>query len=658
MRKFFNTLGGRLLLWFLVLSLVPVIFVGVMNFYVSRDQITKATNDTLLGKAQEAAGVIDSYLDDKVSVLEGLVPQLKSLKAEDKEAIVGVLARTKPLVRDAEFFFWADSSGISYNDVGGQADISDRQYFQEAIQGKVAFSSVILNRETGAKSIAIAVPAEGSAGTFVVGMVLNTGVLNNLVASASYGKSGYAFMVDSTGMVMAHPNEEKIATENIAKDGSEELVQLGKKMIQGQAGVGVYTEDGVEKLVAYAPVKTTGWVVATNVPVAEIHAGVAAVMRATVLVIVVVALVVALVALLISRQISRPIIRLSEHADEMATGNLNVEIETGYYGELGILAESMKKMLKNTRSIVISVSQSIDRLENAIREISQGSSQTAEAAGQVAETINQVSSGVQEMAQNATNITDAAERTAEQINALARNVDQIAEKTDENVGRTEHGENVMKDLAEKIKKTAALVEEEKQAMVRLTEQAKRIEGITDIITGIADQTNLLALNAAIEAARAGEAGRGFAVVAEEVRKLAEESSARANEIASLIGQITGDVERSAKATEEAAKLFEEQVAVGDQALEEFIQIAASTRDIAELLKEVRQQAEVVTEQAQKVNSEVANIAAISQENAAAAEEIAASTEEMSSAAHAISSNADELVTMVEKLKEQNRRFVL
>ena len=43
----------------------------------------------------------------------------------------------------------------------------------------------------------------------------------------------------------------------------------------------------------------------------------------------------------------------------------------------------------------------------------------------------------------------------------------------------------------------------------LAERSQEINGIVDLISGIASQTNLLALNAAIEAARAGEAGRGF-----------------------------------------------------------------------------------------------------------------------------------------------------
>lgn len=80
------------------------------------------------------------------------------------------------------------------------------------------------------------------------------------------------------------------------------------------------------------------------------------------------------------------------------------------------------------------------------------------------------------------------------------------------------------------------LQETQEAMDAVLQVSRKISGIVSTINGIAEQTNLLALNAAIEAARAGDAGRGFSVVAEEVRSLAQKSSASAGEIDGLVDE--------------------------------------------------------------------------------------------------------------------------
>ena len=71
----------------------------------------------------------------------------------------------------------------------------------------------------------------------------------------------------------------------------------------------------------------------------------------------------------------------------------------------------------------------------------------------------------------------------------------------------------------------------------LTEAAKKVGSIVELINDIAGQTNLLALNATIEAARAGDAGKGFAVVANEVKGLATQTQRATSEISRQINDI-------------------------------------------------------------------------------------------------------------------------
>ncbi len=101
--------------------------------------------------------------------------------------------------------------------------------------------------------------------------------------------------------------------------------------------------------------------------------------------------------------------------------------------------------------------------------------------------------------------------------------------------------DLTRNVTGKLNQIVAKTADTDTTMTRLTETSSRINGIIEVISGIAESTNLLALNAAIEAARAGDAGRGFAVVADEVKKLSATTMSSTAEIAATIAALTQEI---------------------------------------------------------------------------------------------------------------------
>jgi len=166
-------------------------------------------------------------------------------------------------------------------------------------------------------------------------------------------------------------------------------------------------------------------------------------------------------------------------------------------------------------------------------------------------------------------------------------VNQTREISEAACARSEKASGFSSENARVISSLSDNVGDGIRQVQQLGELATRIGSITKVISDIALQTNLLALNAAIEAAHAGEAGRGFAVVAEEVRSLANKTSAQAQDIEEMIMQTQEEVIAVADNMNRCASDSSRARESTDQALEALNELNQITSQLNSLMLSLR-----------------------------------------------------------------------
>ena len=259
--------------------------------------------------------------------------------------------------------------------------------------------------------------------------------------------------------------------------------------------------------------------------------------------------------------------------------------------------------------------QAISELSGTLTEIRDSSNNVAAAA-------SELGNGASELARRAEHQAATLEETAaahDEITATVAKTLKIARDTATVVSaakvRAEGSRHVVSDAI--------------AAISTIEHSSREISQIIGVIDEIAFQTNLLALNAGVEAARAGEAGRGFAVVAQEVRALAQRSSAAAKQIRELI---TG----AEKAVGEGVKLVGATGVTLNEIVDEVSDIAARVQQIAASSAEEALGLE-------EVNKAIGQLDMVTQQNAAIAEQSAA-------ASQGLADEAERLVSLVSRFQ--------
>lgn len=628
------------------LFLASLLCISVLMIFVMSKESKEAVENAVLLNVQTTMNMSVKYTEEKLAMYEQVLQELAADEAFTGSRID--IDRAAALIEDFaernnfDRVNYTDENGIN----GAGLDFSEREYFIRCKETKEPVISDIYESKTveGEYSILFAAPIIRKNGEFggIVYTATKATLLSEAIADIAVGESSSAFILDRTGAVIAAQEEEMLQGRcnfieglNTSKSfKTEQMAAISKKMIAGETGYDLLKLDAKTAYFSvYMPIcPENGWSICISGNMRDymesFYRGVELVIFVTVIVFILLSI---LVMFFVSR-LTKPIVlstnrmkslsegdlhsvmpvvksndetsilsnsiagtidtlnhMISEVSDtlgKMSDGDFTIRVEQEFKGDLLPLKEALNQILQQLRKLLTEISY-------ASGQVLFGSQNVAQLSEALAATVTEQTSIMEQIRENVVTISNGANVNAESAHSAAK----LAQEAMESV---ETGSRNMEELIE--------------AMHKMEKSSQAIEVVNKSVSDIAFQTNILALNASVEAARAGEAGRGFAVVAEEVRTLAEKSSALAENASELIEETVVSVGDGMEIAQRTAEAMHD-VVVRTKTVDETI------GKIAQMSQEQLENLEFIMTSIKEIADALTTTAASSEESSATAQEL-------------------------------------
>ena len=657
-----RTISSKIITISVAIAMIPLILSCMISTVFSFTTGKDTAHEQLESRTDSVMQQVKAYVQQGYSVMESLAcgNDIRSWNPElQKDILVKTLENNPAFILLYQQDTNGDQTARSSGELGNRAD---RWWFIQEMETKKPFVSksyYTLSTNEAVTSIVFPVFDDWNKMTGVLAADFSLSKLQEIIEHYNTADM-YTIVIDGEGNVIAHTDTNQVqqiynykkstksimendTTTEVPVDLPAGLQQLATELLNGASGTKeLKNMQGKNAIYSYMPVDLPGdsddWGVITVALKSAVYANTYKLIISTLILNVLMVVLVIVFAVKFAKTLTQPILELSDVADKIAQGNLDVEITTTTNDEIG----DVSKALGNTVDRLKEYIDYIDEISEVLSAIADGklridlkyayvgefqkvkealyliSESMVEVMQNITNSSDQVSAGSDDLARTAQELAEGAEHQTTAIEELRIITNDVAKQVEENKNDSEKSAQNVKRVAEMMEDSQELMNQMRMAMDKIHQTSQQVVGIIKAIEDIASQTNLLSLNASIEAARAGEAGRGFAVVAGEIGNLANESARAVNTTRELIGISLAEIDKG------------NQLAAG---VVESLSTAVNEMEHANVM--IQNCAENAVEQMEsvyKIKDGVEDMLEGVQDNSAMAEETSATSEELAAQA--------------------------
>lgn len=639
-----------------LLAVIPAIITSALSIYQASNLVTGKVNELTKQVSTELSLSVDAFIgniEGQVNAV-GSLPDVVNLNKTQMINSIKAIAISNPSILnlymgdvDKEMFLYPLTK------LPADYDPTGRPWYQAAVAagGNMAITTPYQDVGTGkmiitvAKSITLANGKQA-----VVAADVDLTILLDSINKVKVGNTGYATLLQSDGVILAHP-DKKLVLQNITKK-----FDFGQTILDKKSGNLTYKMNGQTKIMGFDVSKLTGWISIASLPKSEYAADLKSAIIWIISIIVVVLIVAIIFGLLVANYVRKPLAQIKEYLKRAEDGDFTIDFEIKRNDEIGQIEHSFLNMIQTQKSVIADIIHSSDELIKSSGTMMKMSRDSVLAIKDISQSIESISASTENNSASLQEANAGIEEMSSNSQIVASTIHKVKQNSENSVQIANSGHTSVDVATNSIVKIKSSAEEVSAVVGELYSASQEIDAIVNAITSIASQTNLLALNAAIEAARAGEAGKGFAVVADEVRKLAEESNNAASSIGKLIEHIQVKINTAVTTTEK-------EIGFVDEGIQNNSLVKSALEDIIKSIQLVDKHIEEVTAAAEEQSASASEISQVVNSISYAIEETVKSTESMTSAARnqsdtisTLEESAKTLEGLAEKLAAQTKKF--
>ena len=575
-----KSLQFKLMLGGTIAVLVPLLIIGIFSVYKSGRALEDAARSQSMEMSKSLAQMADVTLQEERKIVAQLALRNSVVDAAAKYAqgaVDGpenekVMAELRDMLlqgdKDYESIVLIGLDGKVFAD-GSEGRVKglnlvERDYFVAAKAGKLNIGAVSKSRATGLPVLPFGAPIYNKSKELigVAGIIVNISFLMEKVSAVKIGKTGYGYIINKAGIVIAHPNKEYILALNLAEQ--EGMKQIVPKMVAGESGASPYTFKGVQKMAGFAPVALMGWSVCITQDADEFMASAHNIRNVTLIVSICFILIVTAGFFFFARSIARPIgnvaRELNEAAEQVATAST----------EVASASQSLAEGASQQAAALEETSSSLEEMSSMTKQNADNSAQAKALMAEAQKIVEKVDGQMNNMAAAIQDVTASSEETGK----IIKTIDEIAFQT--NLLALNAAVEAAR-AGEAGAGFAVVADEVRNLAMRAAEAAKNTSGlIENTITTVRRSRELTD--------QTRDAFKENVSISGKVGNLVDEIAAASQEQSQGIGQISKAVSEMDRVVQQTAANAEESASASEEMNAQAAQMKGYVSDLVRVIE--------------------------------------------------------------------------